>query len=82
MRASASVIAAATGSQTGSLGADNLAFWSENENEKPEREKKTVSVSFKGYFFLFLSCRIKHENIVALEDIYESSNHLYLIMQL
>ncbi|XP_029490844.1 calcium/calmodulin-dependent protein kinase type 1D-like isoform X2 [Oncorhynchus nerka] len=25
---------------------------------------------------------IKHENIVALEDIYESSNHLYLIMQL
>ncbi|XP_051544525.1 calcium/calmodulin-dependent protein kinase type 1D [Myxocyprinus asiaticus] len=26
--------------------------------------------------------RIKHENIVALEDIYESTNHLYLIMQL
>ncbi|XP_041934383.1 calcium/calmodulin-dependent protein kinase type 1D [Alosa sapidissima] len=26
--------------------------------------------------------RIKHENIVALDDIYESSNHLYLIMQL
>ncbi|XP_076861433.1 calcium/calmodulin-dependent protein kinase type 1D [Brachyhypopomus gauderio] len=26
--------------------------------------------------------RIKHENIVALEDIYESSDHLYLIMQL
>ncbi|TWW75885.1 calcium/calmodulin-dependent protein kinase 1Db [Takifugu rubripes] len=26
--------------------------------------------------------RIKHENIVALEDIYESSNYLYLIMQL
>ncbi|XP_042191304.1 calcium/calmodulin-dependent protein kinase type 1D isoform X2 [Callorhinchus milii] len=26
--------------------------------------------------------RIKHENIVALEDIYESSNHLYLVMQL
>lgn len=31
---------------------------------------------------LFLLSRIKHENIVALEDIYESSNHLYLIMQL
>lgn len=29
------------------------------------------------YFF-----RIKHENIVALEDIYESPNHLYLVMQL
>ncbi|XP_071401811.1 calcium/calmodulin-dependent protein kinase type 1D, partial [Centroberyx affinis] len=26
--------------------------------------------------------RIKHENIVALEDIYESPSHLYLIMQL
>ncbi|KAI1239505.1 hypothetical protein IHE44_0012630 [Lamprotornis superbus] len=25
--------------------------------------------------------RIKHENIVALEDIYESPNHLYLVMQ-
>lgn len=28
------------------------------------------------------SFRIKHENIVALEDIYESPNHLYLVMQL
>lgn len=26
--------------------------------------------------------RIKHPNIVALDDIYESSTHLYLIMQL
>ncbi|KTG35616.1 hypothetical protein cypCar_00030089, partial [Cyprinus carpio] len=26
--------------------------------------------------------KIKHENIVALEDIYESPTHLYLIMQL
>ncbi|XP_043944195.1 calcium/calmodulin-dependent protein kinase type 1D [Protopterus annectens] len=26
--------------------------------------------------------RIKHENIVALEDIYETPNHLYLVMQL
>uniref|UniRef100_A0A8D0BZI2 Calcium/calmodulin dependent protein kinase ID n=1 Tax=Salvator merianae TaxID=96440 RepID=A0A8D0BZI2_SALMN len=26
--------------------------------------------------------KIKHENIVALEDIYESTNHLYLVMQL
>lgn len=30
----------------------------------------------------FFSFRIKHENIVALEDIYESPNHLYLVMQL
>lgn len=27
-------------------------------------------------------CRIQHENIVALEDIYESPDYLYLIMQL
>ena len=26
--------------------------------------------------------RIKHPNIVALDDIYESGGHLYLIMQL
>lgn len=26
--------------------------------------------------------RIKHPNIVALDDIYESGTHLYLIMQL
>lgn len=32
-----------------------------------------------AFFFTF---RIKHENIVALEDIYESPNHLYLVMQL
>lgn len=32
--------------------------------------------------FFSLFCRIKHENIVALEDIYESPDHLYLIMQL
>ena len=31
---------------------------------------------------VFFSFRIKHENIVALEDIYESPNHLYLVMQL
>ncbi|KAK2521878.1 Camk1g [Columba livia] len=27
-------------------------------------------------------CRIKHENIVTLEDIYESTTHFYLVMQL
>lgn len=26
--------------------------------------------------------RIKHENIVTLEDIYESTTHYYLVMQL
>lgn len=40
-------------------------------------EKKIISSYHILYFF-----RIKHENIVALEDIYESPNHLYLVMQL
>lgn len=31
---------------------------------------------------LSFSDRIKHPNIVALDDIYESGGHLYLIMQL
>uniref|UniRef100_A0A2I3T4J2 calcium/calmodulin-dependent protein kinase n=1 Tax=Pan troglodytes TaxID=9598 RepID=A0A2I3T4J2_PANTR len=38
----------------------------------------------KSEIFLFRSLDsvlIKHENIVALEDIYESPNHLYLVMQ-
>lgn len=38
-------------------------------------------VDIKGLIYLFIF-RIKHENIVALEDIYESPDHLYLIMQL
>lgn len=51
--------------------------------ECAEKESYVVVVSNVGeVFLLFLLSRIKHENIVALEDIYESSNHLYLIMQL
>lgn len=48
----------------------------------------SVFKSFHVYLYLPLclcflfSFRIKHENIVALEDIYESPNHLYLVMQL
>lgn len=30
----------------------------------------------------FFSCRLKHPNIVSLEDIFESKSHLYLVMQL
>lgn len=49
-------------------------------------EGRRAFVSAKGCFVFFFTacflCRIKHENIVALEDIYESSNYLYLIMQL
>lgn len=32
--------------------------------------------------FFSLSPRIKHANIVSLEDIFESKSHLYLVMQL
>uniref|UniRef100_A0A8C5SWW1 Calcium/calmodulin dependent protein kinase ID n=1 Tax=Laticauda laticaudata TaxID=8630 RepID=A0A8C5SWW1_LATLA len=43
-----------------------------------------LSVCLIMFLTLFYSLlyRIKHENIVALEDIYESSSHLYLVMQL
>lgn len=34
------------------------------------------------WFFLFILCRIKHANIVSLEEIFESKSHLYLVMQL
>lgn len=36
----------------------------------------------KASLIVSLLHRIKHENIVALEDIYESPDHLYLVMQL
>ncbi|XDV24503.1 hypothetical protein PO909_028648 [Leuciscus waleckii] len=45
------------------------------ENEIAVLRKNFLTLGANG-------SRIKHENIVALEDIYESSNHLYLIMQL
>lgn len=44
--------------------------------------------NFKGAdlicFILFFSvlCRIKHPNIVSLEDLFESKSHRYLVMQL
>lgn len=33
-------------------------------------------------FCLCVFLRIKHPNIVSLEDIFESTSHLYLVMQL
>ncbi|XP_017160639.1 calcium/calmodulin-dependent protein kinase type 1D-like [Poecilia reticulata] len=47
-----------------------------------KKRLKEVSSVAKRIFSPPPPSRIKHENIVALEDIYESSNHLYLIMQL
>ncbi|XP_067247721.1 calcium/calmodulin-dependent protein kinase type 1D isoform X4 [Chanodichthys erythropterus] len=44
--------------------------------------KKQVDDIKEMFEFKEVLGTIKHENIVALEDIYESSNHLYLIMQL
>ncbi|XP_009579722.1 PREDICTED: calcium/calmodulin-dependent protein kinase type 1D-like [Fulmarus glacialis] len=40
------------------------------------------SLCLPGCSPLWVTHPIKHENIVALEDIYESPNHLYLVMQL
>lgn len=31
---------------------------------------------------MILCFRIKHENVVGLEDLYESRTHYYLVMQL
>lgn len=41
-----------------------------------------VMQNFKGAFFLSVLCRIKHPNIVSLEDLFESKSHRYLVMQL
>ncbi|PKU36882.1 hypothetical protein llap_12815 [Limosa lapponica baueri] len=41
-----------------------------------------ITTLFEVRIIRRLASRIKHENIVALEDIYESPNHLYLVMQL
>ncbi|KQK82301.1 hypothetical protein AAES_207028 [Amazona aestiva] len=53
--------------------------------EKPDQSLVTVSGEIrneeKDYTARESKMRIKHENIVALEDIYESPNHLYLVMQ-
>lgn len=43
-----------------------------------ERHEGYLSLSIS----LVLSSRIKHANIVSLEDIYENKSHLYLVMQL
>ncbi|TKS91113.1 Calcium/calmodulin-dependent protein kinase type 1D [Collichthys lucidus] len=47
-----------------------------------ETWKKQVDDIKKIFDFKEVLGTIKHENIVALEDIYESPDHLYLIMQL
>lgn len=52
------------------------------------RDKKSQYLEVKGedqqkhLIYLSVCCRIKHKNIVSLEDIFESQTHLYLVMQL
>lgn len=41
-----------------------------------------VKINKKHLIYLSVCCRIKHKNIVSLEDIFESQTHLYLVMQL
>lgn len=41
-----------------------------------------IYFSVNTRFLLFILCRIKHANIVSLEEIFESKSHLYLVMQL
>ncbi|XP_047242553.1 calcium/calmodulin-dependent protein kinase 1Db isoform X2 [Girardinichthys multiradiatus] len=54
----------------------------ENGESSDGSWKKHVDDIKSSFDFKEVLGTIKHENIVALEDIYESSNHLYLIMQL
>lgn len=42
-----------------------------------DRYKSNVIMKASCYFY-----RIKHENVVGLEDFYESRTHYYLVMQL
>ena len=50
----------------------------------PSRFKLPVSANWSliWWFFVLDFCRIKHANIVSLEEIFESKSHLYLVMQL
>uniref|UniRef100_A0A8C5RRL6 Calcium/calmodulin dependent protein kinase IG n=1 Tax=Laticauda laticaudata TaxID=8630 RepID=A0A8C5RRL6_LATLA len=41
-----------------------------------------ISYSIRSTLHSVFGCRIKHDNIVTLEDIYESTTHYYLVMQL
>lgn len=43
---------------------------------------QTIPLIWWTTFFVFVLCRIKHANIVSLEEIFESKSHLYLVMQL
>ncbi|KAJ7410992.1 hypothetical protein BTVI_51408 [Pitangus sulphuratus] len=52
-----------------------------SEGARPVSAHRTRRNEQKGYTARKYNMRIKHENIVALEDIYESPNHLYLVMQ-
>lgn len=55
-----------------------------------EKQRVNHSVSYVSLSLLLYNidivfdffCRIKHTNIVTLEDIFESQSHLYLVMEL
>lgn len=44
--------------------------------------QKNINNSQNDPIFLMLCFRIEHENVVGLEDLYESRTHYYLVMQL
>ncbi|XP_066421439.1 calcium/calmodulin-dependent protein kinase type 1G isoform X2 [Molothrus aeneus] len=52
------------------------------EEEGSGSWKKQTSNIRKTFIFMEALGSIKHENIVTLEDIYESTTHFYLVMQL
>lgn len=57
-----------------------LIDWTSLQNRAKDN---SYNISMNTIFTLIsLSARIKHENVVGLEDFYESRTHYYLVMQL
>lgn len=52
-------------------------------NCRPDLElKRTVTSWCFLFLFFFSQNRIRHENIIGMDDFYESRSHYYLVMQL
>ncbi|RMB99307.1 hypothetical protein DUI87_24040 [Hirundo rustica rustica] len=62
--------------------ASTLEEMGRKEEEDSGSWKKQTSNIRKTFIFMEALGSIKHENIVTLEDIYESTTHFYLVMQL
>lgn len=53
-----------------------------NKSGKLKASRKPCHLKFQHSETLSLSFRIKHDNVVGLEDFYETRTHYYLVMEL